>query len=306
MQPAQLEQELSAIPDLTARRRRWLDLIRTATAPSAPSAPSQTAAPASDHDSEVAAYLWHYPTTLTHLEPQAQRQWQRDAQTRFNLRRDNHPEFDTATEVQKRKLACKNRIREAWGIEVEDILKDNLAAGAGGLGRSTLEILAMIAEENQLEQAESVLLNVITQRSASEPHIGRSRKQKLTRQDVMETRSRLKERNQEASNTELRLDALGNMSGRRKRKRAASAVDSGVHSKDDANPTRGSTAPLADLPTPGASTSGTSHASHSPLGTDDGDVTDKVRFPPSISRPWLIYECRVQKLVDIGRKAYWI
>ena len=216
----------------------------------------------------------------------------------LNLRQDDPPEFDIATEVQKRKLACKNRIRKAWGIEVEDILKDNLAAGAGGLGRSTLEILAMIAEESPLEQAESVLLNVVTERSALQPHVGRTRKQKLTRQDVMETRSRLKERNQEASDTEMRMDALNTVSGRRKRKRGDSAVE------DDANPAQGSTGPAADLPTPGASTSGTSHASDSPLDTDDGNETDKVRLPTCISQPWLIYECRVQKLVDIGKKAY--
>ena len=197
-----------------------------------------------------------------------------------DLRQDDRPEFDIATEAGKRKLACKNRIRKAWGIEVDDILKDHLAAGAGGLGRSTLEILALIAEESPLEQAESVLLNVVTERGASEPHVGKSRKIKLTRQDVMETRSRLlKGRDQEATNTELGIDALGNVSSRRKRKRTA------------------------DLPTPGASISGTSHSSGSPLGTDDGNAIDKVRFPTSISQPWLIYERRVQNLVDIGKKA---
>jgi len=267
MQAADVEQELSAIPDLTARYHRWLHLIQTATAQ------SQTI-PTSDQDSEEAAYLWQYPTTLTDLEPQAQLQWQHDAQARFDLH-EKRSEFDEATGIQKRKLACKNRIRESWGIEVEDILREHLVTGAGGLGRSTLEILATIAEESELDQVESVLKDVITERIGTQPHVGRSRKQKLTRQDVMEIRTRLKK---VLKDTELGTGDLANVTvtGRRKRKRkrAASSVNSMARSKDGTGTPRRSTAPPADLPTPGAS-----HDSDSSHGLNDADVTAAVRFP---------------------------
>ena len=268
MQPAELEQELSAIPDLTARHHRWLDLVRVATAH------SQTI-PTSDEDAEGAAYLWQYPTTLTDLDPQAQRQWQIDAQTRFNLYDNHQGEFSVATELQKRKLACKDRVRKAWGIEVEDILRDHLTAGAGGLGRSTLEILATIAEESELEEAQSVLKDVVTERMGTEPHVGRSRKQKLTRLDVMETRTRLKRRTLEPNNAELGTGDLGNVTGRRKRKRTASTVDPSLQSEDDTRPARRFTAPPTDLPTPSAS-----HDSGSSRGADDGDETGQASFPP--------------------------
>jgi hypothetical protein len=271
MQAADVEQELSAIPDLTTRYHRWLDLIRAATAQ------SQTN-PTSDQDSEEAACLWQYPTTLTDLEPQAQLQWQHDAQTRFDLH-EKRSEFDEATGIQKRKLACKKRIRESWGIEVEDILKEHLVTGAGGLGRSTLEILATIAEESELDQVESVLKHVITERIGTQPHVGKSRKQKLTRQDVMETRTRLKE---VLKDTELGTDDLTNVTvtGRRKRKRAASSVNPMARSKDGTGTSRSSTAPPADLPTPS-----TSHDSDSSHGLNDANVTAEVSFPPMCCDP---------------------
>ena len=76
---------------------------------------------------------------------------------------------------------------------MEDVLKDHLTTGARGLGRSTLELLATIAEESQLHQMESVLKDVVTERIDTDPQIGRSRKKKLTRQDVMDTRTWLQE-----------------------------------------------------------------------------------------------------------------
>ena len=263
MPPADLEQDLSAFHNLSARRLRWLELVETATA-------ELRTLPASDQDSERAAYLWQYPTSLTDLEPQARLQWQNDAQARFNLH-DN--EFGTLTEVNKRKLACKDRIRKAWGIEVEDVLKDHLATGARGLGRSTLEILATIAEESELHQVESVLKDVVTERIDTDPHVGRSRKKKLTRQDVMDTRTRLKEQNSEPRNAELGTQDLANITGRRKRKRAASIDDPTVPSKDNTEPIRGSTAPPAEPLTPAVS-----HASDSSHDTDERDITGEVSF----------------------------
>ena len=119
--------------------------------------------------------------------------------------------------MNKRKLACKDQIRKAWGIEVEDVLKDHLTTGARGLGRSTLEILATIAEESQLDQVESVLKDVVTERIDTDPHVGRSRKKKLTRQDVMDTRTRLKEQNSERRYAELGTEDLANIQRRRPR-----------------------------------------------------------------------------------------
>lgn len=273
MPPADLEQDLSAFHNLGARRLRWLELVGTAIA-------ELRTLPASDQDSERAAYLWQYPISLTDLEPQAQLQWQNDAQARFNLH-DN--EFGTLTEVNKRKLACRDRIRKAWGIEVEDVLKDHLTTGARGLGRSTLEILATVAGESQLHQVESVLKDVVTERMDTDPHVGRSRKKKLTRQDVMETRTRLRERNPEPRNAELGTEDLANITVTRKRKRATSTDHPRVPSKDDTEPARRSTAPPAKLPTPGAS-----HDSDSSHDTEESDVTGEVRFPTYVLQPWLM------------------
>lgn len=266
MPPANLEQDLSAFHDLNARRLRWLELVGAATA-------EIRTLPASDQDSQRAADLWQYPTSLKDLEPQARLQWQNDAQARFNLRDD---EFGIATEVNKRKLACKDRVRKAWGVELEDILKDYLTTGARGLGRSTLEILATIAEESELHQVESVLKDVVTERIDMDPHVGRSRKKKLTRQDVMDTRTRLKEQNSEPRNAELGTEDLANITGRRKRKRAASTDDSTVPSKDKTEPARRSTAPPTEPLTPAVS-----HASDGSHDTDERDGTDES---PEIGR----------------------
>ena len=288
MPPADLERDLSAFHNLSAKRLRWLELVGTAIAES-------RTLPASDQDAEGAAYLWQYPTSLTDLEPQARLQWQNDAQARFNLH-DN--EFGPITEVDKRKLACKDRIRKAWGIEVEDVLKDHLTSGARGLGRSTLEILATIAEESQLHQVESVLKDVVTQRMNTDPHVGRSRKKKLTRQDVMDTRTRLKGQTSEPRNAEPGPEDLANITGTRKRKRAASTDDPPVPSKDHTEPARRSTAPPAGPPTPGVS-----HASDSCHDTDEGDVTGRVSFPSSVLPPWLMMGVESRNRSTTARKS---
>ena len=182
--------------------------------------------------------------------------------------------------MNKRKLACKDRIRKAWGIEVEDVLKDHLTTGALGLWRSTLKILATIAEESQLDQVESVLKDVVTERIDTDPHVGRSRKKKLTGQDVMDTRTRLKEQNSEPRNAELGTEDLANITGRRKRKRATSADDPTAPSKDNTEPARRSTAPPLGPLTPAVS-----HVSESSHDTDERDVTGEVSLLLYILQP---------------------
>jgi len=264
MQFADVDQELSAIPDLTVRYHRWLDLTQLA----ARQAQTQSAR---IQDLEVATYIWQYPATLTELEPQARRQWQQDAQTRLDLDHEHGRELNEATVLRKRKKACKNRIRAAWGIEADDILKDLLTTGAGGLGRATLEILAKTAEESQLDQAEAVLQDVVTERIGTQPHVGRSRKQKLTRQDVMETRNRLNNLRVEVRNTEPGAEDSTNVTGRRKRKRAVPSTNSPLQSEDRTREGRNSTAPPSNLLTPR-----TSHISGSSHSLDDVDMTGEV------------------------------
>ncbi|KAL8687862.1 MAG: hypothetical protein Q9218_006081, partial [Villophora microphyllina] len=117
-----------------------------------------------------------------------------DAQDRGGVR-ELHTALDAAAETQKKMVKCRDRIRKAWGIELEGFLVGSPTTTTEGLGRSSSEILAAIAEEVPLSQAESVFMDVVKDRiSPGGTQVGRSRKQKLTRADMLEAKTRLNKR----------------------------------------------------------------------------------------------------------------
>ena len=260
MQSATIEQELSAISDLPTRRHRWLELIQIASAPS----PTD---PTSRHNPDDNAFLWRYPLTLPDLEPHLQSEWQREAQARLNLHEYYQSDLKTASDLQKRKLACKSRIQKAWGIKVENILAGYLNVGAGGLGRSSLEVLATIAEESRFNEAETVLKEVVRERVATQPHVGKSRNQKITRYDIMETRIRLQQRDRNSQDEEKNTLNLANVTGRQKRKGARSTLSAEAQPKDRQK----FIAPSAGPPTPA-----TSLGPDSSRSADERDMTSEV------------------------------
>ena len=209
MQLDALQQALGAIPDLTARYQHWLALLRRAVA-------QAHNAPPSDENAANAEFLWRYPFTVASLDSEAQVQWQTNAQNHIDLREQRRDTLDQATNLQRRKKACRDRIWRAWGIEVKDILADFLDANHKDLGRTTLEDLATLSERHTLFQVESILKEVITERVGKEAHAGKSRKQKLTRLDVTETMARLSRVDEEQEQDQT---AMSNVRVRRKRKR---------------------------------------------------------------------------------------
>ena len=152
-------------------------------------------------------------------------------------------------------------------------MKNHLAASAGSLGPYTLEILATIAEERQLQEVISVVQDMVVERMRTALHIERSRKQKLTRQDVMETRNRPKERTPERSQEDLGSEDEEDMSGGRKRKRPAFTMSLRKHSKNDTRPARHSVTSPAESPTPGAR-----YNSNSSRGGANGAKTGNVSY----------------------------
>ncbi|KAL8952112.1 MAG: hypothetical protein Q9222_001949 [Ikaeria aurantiellina] len=102
--------------------------------------------------------------------------------------------YDQATLLNRRKKSSRDRFHTSWGIYPEHLLPQLLESRDKEFGRTTLETLATVAENFPLQQAESILKEIVLERVGREAHVGQSRRPRLTRADVTEAMSRLGEK----------------------------------------------------------------------------------------------------------------
>ncbi|KAL8835787.1 MAG: hypothetical protein Q9170_003181 [Blastenia crenularia] len=201
---AATRKHLDTFKDFNERRNIWLDLIRTA------AEDFSTIAIAYDQ-SELATFFWTYPSSLTSLGVEAQREWQHHAQIFFRLDtppnssvdrlRFSNTVIDPAPvipnhqghNINDEKQTYKKCIHEYWGVDSSKILPKSIERQRKDFGLDTLSDLAQIAILCSLEVFQSTLEAVILERQPKETHTKNIRNVKLQLSDIATAKARISE-----------------------------------------------------------------------------------------------------------------